>query len=219
MGWLFALSNGLQRRSAQGIWLSLLPIAAGHAASILLVALAVLIGLQFLPSQAVEVAMAMLLLGFGAYKLKNYYRHPRWVGMKIGFAGLFGWSFVMATAHGAGLMVAPILAGAAAKTATHAHHAGHEHASHGQNWTGLQIALAVGLHTLSMLVVMGVVAFVVYRYVGLSILRRGWINFDLIWAVALLGAGGIALVSAVSGLRPAAPGCSRRHYSYVNRTL
>lgn len=199
MGWLFALSNGLQRRSVRGIWVSLLPIAAGHAASVLIAALAVLIGLRFFSSRAVQFVMATLLLGFGAYKLKNYYRHPRWVGMKVGSAGLFAWSFIMATAHGAGLMIAPILAGAAAETTVPAHHAGHEHLSHGQGWTGPQIALAVALHTLSMLVVMGLVALVVYRYVGLSILRRGWINFDLIWAVALLGAAGIALVSAVLG--------------------
>jgi hypothetical protein len=198
MGWLFALSNGLQQRSARAVLLSLLPIALGHAASVALVALAVFIGLHFFSSRAMQVATASMLLAFGAYKLRHYYRHPRWVGMKVGLAGLFAWSFLMATAHGAGLMVAPFLAGAAG-TPSLAHDSVHEHMSDAHAWTGPEMALAVTLHTLAMLVVMGSIALVVYKYVGLSILRRAWIHFDLLWAFALLATGGIALLHATLG--------------------
>ncbi len=192
MGWLFALSNGLQQRSARGILSALVPIAAGHSASVAVVAIAVVLGLRFFSSAEVQIAMALLLLAFGTYKLATYWRHPRWVGMKLGTAGLFGWSFVMATAHGAGVMVGPILAGVATEPS---HHGALVHAGGVFPWTAGNVALAVALHTASMLVVMGAVALVVYRYVGLSILRRAWVNFDLVWAVALLAVGGIAIAT------------------------
>jgi len=156
MGWLFALSVGLQQQSERAIWVSLLPIAAGHAATIGLVALLVMAGVRFISASLLQWITAIALLAFGAYKVFNYYRHPRWVGMKVGMRDLFVWSFLMATAHGAGLMVAP-----------------------------------------AMLVVMGFVAWIVYKKLGLAVLRQKWINFDLIWAVALLLVGGIALSLAL----------------------
>jgi hypothetical protein len=194
MGWLFALSNGLQQRSARAVWVSLFPIAAGHAASVALVAAIVLAGLQFFSAHSVQIFTAALLVAFGAWKLRNYFRHPRWVGMKVGLRGLFAWSFLMATAHGAGLMVAPFLAGAAENGAPfHGHHV---HMAQAAGWSGVEFSLAVAAHTLAMFVVMGLIAFFVYRFVGLSILRSAWINFDLIWAIALLAVGAIAFWGA-----------------------
>ncbi|HMN27131.1 MAG TPA: hypothetical protein PKE45_03160 [Caldilineaceae bacterium] len=187
MGWLFALSLGLQRRSERAIWLPLLPIAAGHAASLAVVAVIVLAAGQLLSTTVLEVTTALALLGFGAYKVVHYYRHPRWVGMNVGLRDLTWWSFLMAMAHGAGLMIAPALIGIAA--AQHAHH------SHGG--AGLGVSLGVAAHTASMLLVMMVVAWFVYKRFGLAILRQRWVNFDLIWAVALIIVGGIALVSAL----------------------
>jgi hypothetical protein len=188
MGWLFALSLGLQRRSERAIWVSLLPIAAGHAASIALVALLVLAGSQLIPTTLMEVATALLLIGFGAYKIAYYYRHPRWVGMKVGLGDLTWWSFLMAMAHGAGLMIAPALIGIAAGHHTH-HLLG--------GGAGVGVSLGVLAHTASMLVVMVIVAWFVYKRFGLAILRQQWVNFDLIWAVALLIVGGIALLNAL----------------------
>jgi hypothetical protein len=188
MGWLFALSLGLQQNSGRAVWTSLFPIAAGHAASIALAATLVLAGLHLISQSALQWTTALVLIAFGFYKLFNYYRHPRWVGMKVGAGDLFAWSFLMATAHGAGLMVIPALLGVASP-----------HHGHGiSNTESLaNVFLAVGLHTLAMWLVMGAVAWIVYRKLGLAVLRRKWINFDLIWAVSLLVVGGIALAAAL----------------------
>lgn len=205
MGWLFALSLGLQQRSARAIWLSLLPIALGHAAALALVA-AVTLALanaQLVSSATLQTVTALGLVAFGAYKIVNYYRHPRWVGMKVNLRDLTWWSFLMATAHGAGLMIVPSLlaiaqdgAPPAAPTAHAAHLAQAAPNSHAAHLAAGDMALAVALHTGAMLLVMAVVAWVVYKKVGLSILRRNWFNFDLIWAVALLVVGTVALFNA-----------------------
>jgi hypothetical protein len=186
MGWLFALSLGLQQHSGRVVWISLFPIAIGHAASVGLVALIVLAGAQFISTSTFQLVTAIMLLVFGVYKLFNYYRHPRWVGMKVGIRDLFTWSFLMATAHGAGLMIAPALVGMAGGHAAHSAHI----------QPGLGLLMSVGVHTLAMLVVMGTIAWIIYKKLSLSVLRQKWINFDLIWAVALIVVGLIALMSA-----------------------
>jgi hypothetical protein len=107
--------------------------------------------------------------------------------MRVGLRDLFAWSFLMAVAHGAGLMVAPTLLGVA----------GVGGSSERGFSPGTGMTLAVALHTLAMLIVMAFVAWIVYKKLGLMILRRTWINFDLIWAGALLVVGGIALFQAL----------------------
>ncbi|MFB3906439.1 MAG: hypothetical protein ACE15E_23590 [Acidobacteriota bacterium] len=192
MGWLFALSLGLQQRSQRAIWVSLFPIAAGHAASLVLVAILILAGFQFMPTSLLQTGTGFLLMAFGVYKILRYYRHPRWVGMKVGLVDLTWWSFLMATAHGAGLMIAPALISIAAMQGA-AHHQ-HRQVSGG----GPAVFLGILVHTLAMLAVMTAVAWAVYHYLGLAVLRRNWINFDLIWAVALLLVGVLSLVTASS---------------------
>lgn len=187
MGWLFALALGLQQGSERAIWRSLLPIAIGHAASLAVVAVLVLVGFQFISATLLSWLTAGTLLAFGVYKLFNYYRHPRWVGMKVGGRDLLAWSFLMAVAHGAGLMVAPTLLSIASLCGS----------PHLQLSLGAGLSLAVGIHTLTMFTVMAIVAWVVYKKLGLAVLRQSWINFDLIWAVALLVVGGVALVAAI----------------------
>lgn len=179
MGWLFALAIGLQRKNERAIWLSLVPIALGHMASLLIVAGAILALGTVVRPLALELVAALVLLAFGVYKLRTYYRHPRWVGMQVSGPELVWWSFLMATAHGAGLMIAPplilIASGGGAPRA---------------------LALGIGVHTAAMLAVMAAVAWIVYRKLGLAVLRRSWVNFDLIWAVALLVVGVLALAHA-----------------------
>ncbi len=190
MGWLFALSLGLQKQSEKAVWLSLFPIALGHAVSLALVAFMVVVGLYFVSLNLLELFTAAILLAFAVYKLFNYYRHPRWVGMKVGMWDLFLWSFLMASAHGAGLMVAPVLVNVAGV------HSPNHHSMLNLP-AGVSVLLAVGIQAVSMLVAMVMVAWVVYRKLGLVVLRQRWINFDLIWAIALFVVGGIALVAAV----------------------
>jgi hypothetical protein len=195
MGWLFALALGLQQQSERAIWRSLLPITLGHALSLVVVAGLVLAGSHFISPLALSGLTSLTLLGFGAYKLLNYYRHPRWVGMKVGFRDLFAWSFLMAAAHGAGLMVAPSLVNIA-NAHTHDHHAAEAHQAHLAIGTGL--SLGVVIHTGAMLVVMAFIAWVVYKKVGLAVLRTSWLNFDLIWAIALLVVGGFSFWQALA---------------------
>ena len=186
MGWLFALALGLQQQSEREIWKSLIPISAGHATSIALVAALVLVMGHLLSINTLQWITAALLLGFGLFKLFRYYRHPRWVGMRVGLVDLFAWSFLMAVAHGAGLMVAPALLQIAGSAGS-----GSANLSAGSG-----MMLAVGLHTFSMVLVMACIAIVVFRKLGLTVLRRSWINFDLIWAAALLIVGGISMYHA-----------------------
>ncbi len=123
--------------------------------------------------------------------------------MQVGFLDLTLWSFLMATAHGAGLMVMPVLlelpAGAAASIGAHG---AHMSAFAGSLWTGL---LAVTVHTLAMLVAAGAIAWVIFAWVGLAVLRRAWINLDLLWSAMLIGTGVVFLVLA--GLDLAAGRC------------
>jgi hypothetical protein len=193
MGWLFAAALGLQKKSARAVWQSLVPIAAGHFAAIGLVAGAAVAAGAVLPLHYIKIAAACLLLAFGLERLIRR-SHPRWGGMQIGFRDLCIWSFLMASAHGAGFMLLPFLLKistlhAAAPTGAPAPHL------HGGSFEGPWTALtAVLVHTLGYLLVTGLIAFLVYEKVGLQILRRAWVNLDLIWAVVLIITAGLTLL-------------------------
>ncbi len=176
MGWLFAVFLALQRQSQRVLLTALVPITIGHALSLAVVALVIVAAQSTFATRPVQLAMAGLLLGFGVYKLLTRLRHPRWVGLKVGYRDLVWWSFLMATAHGSGLMLAPLLLGL----------------------PGAEVALGlVTLHTLAMLAVMAAIALVVYHRLGVVVLQRYWINFDILWVMALLLAGVIALTGLV----------------------
>jgi hypothetical protein len=206
MGWLFALSLGLQRQSERAIWASLLPIAAGHAVALMLIAALALAGAQIVYTPLLELATALALIAFGLIKVVNYFLHPRWVGMQMGMMDLVWWSLLMALAHGAGLAVAPTLLGMVqvqppmAMRGPHGMHAGRVVQKASTTTLGLEMPLGLLLYTVAMLAVMAVIAWFVYRRLGLAILRQRWINFDLIWAVALLIAGGAALLSSLGAI-------------------
>ena len=172
MGWLFAVFLALQRKSQRVLLGALVPIAVGHAVSVALVALLLLVAQSALPLGPVRLATALLVLGFGVYKLLTRLRHPRWVGLNIRYWELAWWSFLVATAHGSGLMLAPLVLGLPGAS---------------------QALELLTVHTLAMLAAMAGVGLLVYARLGIEVLRRYWINFDLLWALALLATGVIAL--------------------------
>jgi len=201
MGWLFAVGLGLQEKSRRAVMAALLPIALGHAASIAIFAGLVWLAQASIPDKPLRIGAAAVLIGFGLYRLLRA-RHPRWVGMRVGFRDLTLWSFVMATAHGAGLMLVPVLLGMGGTDTTHAEHSlamgmdmNHgEHAAMLEGTTGLLVPIAaVAVHTLALLLVAAVIALVVYQWLGLSVLRRAWLNLDLIWVATLMIAGLVIL--------------------------
>jgi hypothetical protein len=189
MGWLFAVALGLHRQSRTVVVASLAPIAVGHALAVALVTLAAVTLGWLADPRAVRVAAGVALLGWAGYHRLYGSRHRVRVGMRTGMAGLVLWSFLMATAHGAGLMLIPVLL-PMLPAASSAHGASHGTAG-GQLAVGLA---AVGVHTAAMLAVTGVIAVAIYEWVGLAFLRRGWINLDLLWTVALVATGLILLM-------------------------
>lgn len=240
MGWLFAVALGLQEKNRAAVVRAFAPIAIGHALSIAVV-VALVMALQTVVSTTLlKFIGAGALLGYGVYKLVAPMSHPRWVGMRVGFRDLTLWSFLMATAHGAGLMLVPLLLKTPvprAEPAPMAHHAppafeqvclpagtdhsDHEHGDHAMDaapvrteahgghgdhsqhiqqmasasgMSGpLPTVLAILLHTGAMFLVMATIAILVYERIGLSILRKAWFNLDLLWAIALIGAGLVTL--------------------------
>jgi hypothetical protein len=178
MGWLFAVALGLQASAAAGprrraALRALPPIAAGHLVSVGAVAAVFAITRSALTSRAVTIGAGAVLVGMGLWRLLST-RHFRWVGMKLTPWELGTWSFLMSSVHGAGLMLVPVLA---------THH--QEAVPQSLGWS----AVATLLHTATMLVTAAVVAIVVLQVLGLSVLRKAWVNVDRIWAVALIGAG------------------------------
>ena len=193
MGWLFAVALGLQSGERGAVARALPPIALGHAASIAIVALVVVLAQRALDPLALQLAAAVALVGFGLYRLQRGYRHKFRAGMLAGAGDLVVWSFLMATAHGAGLMIVPVLLKlplCAPPGMTLGAHAAMMAALAGSLWTGF---LAVAVHTAAMLLVAGAIAWLVLRWLGLGVLRSGWVNLDLLWSTALIAVGVVFL--------------------------
>jgi hypothetical protein len=187
MGWPLAVANGLVERRAAAVFTTVLPLGAGHllAMALVLVPFSVLT-MVVRWQQPIRIAGALLVLGFGLYRLVQR-RHPRWLA-RIRPTQLVLWSFVIATAHGAGIMLLPFALGLC-------------DTSPGVSRlivSGLGTALAVSLvHTAAMMAVGTACAWTVYRYLGLRPLERGWLNLDTVWAASLVLAGGASLLLAV----------------------
>jgi hypothetical protein len=200
MGWLFAVALGLQERSRGAVVRALGPIALGHAASVAVVVAVIGVAQLWIDGETLRLLGGSALVVFGVYKLAMPLSHPRWVGMRVGARDLAIWSFLMATAHGAGLMLAPVLFRLPSGPTAHAAHA--QHAAHAEHVATMGAAAglptaelaAVGVHTAAMFLVMGLIALVIFEKVGLAILRRGWFNLDRVWAGSLIGAGGLTLL-------------------------
>lgn len=189
MGWLFVVALGLQERSSRAVAWSLVPIALGHGLAIGVTVLAAVAAGAVIPLFYVRIGAAAILFGFGIYCLWRR-RHPRWGGMQVGFRDLTIWSFLMASAHGAGFMLLPFLLQGTAAPGGHAHHA----AGAALVSPAAGVA-AVAVHTAAYLAVTGLAAWLIYAKVGLAVLRKAWINLDWIWALALIVTGVFTLVS------------------------
>lgn len=192
MGWLFAVSNGMQERSLKGVLVALPPLAFGHLLAIAAVLLPVsLLSLYVVHLHLLRLLAGLLLISFGIFKLIQS-RHPRYLA-RIGRGHLVLWSFLMATSHGAGLMLIPFFLDVE-RLGVHpaVHMASMAHLAQG----GIVMALMVTLaHTLSMILTVGVIAWLVYRYLGLRMLQKSWFNLDLVWSLFLILVGGIALLA------------------------
>jgi hypothetical protein len=186
MGWLFAVALGLQKKSGRAVWESLLPIATGHVIAIAAVILVAVLAGTVLPVHVLRIVVVVILIGFGIYRIVSK-SHPRFGGMQVGFCDLTIWSFLMACAHGAGLMLLPVLLGMSAMGA------GHE--AHLAAFPSVKTQLfAVAIHTFGYLLLTGTIAWVVFTKLGVSILRKAWLNLDFVWAVALIATAGLTLV-------------------------
>ncbi|MEN3351758.1 MAG: hypothetical protein V7632_5393 [Bradyrhizobium sp.] len=190
MGWPLAVSAGLMQRSSRALATALGPLALGHLLAMLLVILpfamlAALVEWQ----RPIRIAASLLVIAFGIYRLVDR-RHPRALA-RIPPAQLGLWSFAVAIAHGAALMLVPIYLGLCrAADADHAHEAAGALIN-----ANFAMALLVSVvHAGAMIIAGGCLAWLVYRYLGLKFVSRSWFNLDAVWAASLVLVGAVALV-------------------------
>ena len=192
MGWLFAVSLGLQAQSSRAVWSALAPLALGHALAVAAAVATVAVLGVVLPIAWMKWLTAAALLSFGVLHVKGH-THLRWAvgGMCVGVRQLAMWSFLVSSAHGAGLMVLPFMLNRGTPGGdVHAHHGAGGHGAHlagvASSSDHTAALLATLLHTAGYLAVAGVIAWVVYERLGVRFLRRAWINMNVIWGAALI---------------------------------
>ena len=183
MGWLFAVALGMQERRLGAVWRALIPLTLGHALAIAAAVLVAVAAGAALPVASLRLPVAATLGALGVYRLIRH-RHFSGGGMRVGMGGLTTWSFLMATCHGAGLMVLPVFLGMAAPV-----HGGSCHAAGPVSANAATAAAATVVHGAGYLIVTAAVAWAVFTKIGVGMLRRAWFNLDLIWAIALIGTG------------------------------
>jgi hypothetical protein len=188
MGWLFAVALGMQERRRGAVFRALVSLGAGHALAVTsAVAVALIIG-AVIPPSWLRWMLSAVLVGLGLFRFRRH-RHPRCAGLRVGMGRLALWSFLMATAHGAGLMVMPMFVGTSM-----AHEGGHVHHMVSTAPGVGTVLLATGVHAVGYLAVTGFIALLVFEKLGVGILRHTWINLDVIWAAALLATGALTLM-------------------------
>ena len=188
MGWLFAVALGMQERRRGAVVRALVPLGVGHALAVAgAVGAALAIG-AVIPPGWLRWPIAGVLISLGVFRFFRH-RHPRWAGMRVSMSRLAVWSFLMATAHGAGLMVVPVFVGMSMTD-----EGGHMHHMAATRAGASTALLATGLHALGYLAVTAFIAVLVFEKLGVGILRRAWINLDLIWAAALMATGTLTLM-------------------------
>ena len=182
MGWLFAVALGMQEGKRSAVWRAMIPLTLGHVLAIAAaITVAMLAGFALSPT-VLRWPVAVLLVTLGIRQLYRHL-HPRWAAMRVGMGGLTLWSFLMASAHGAGLMVLPVFLSMTAVASGPSCH------TRGASTQALAAGMATLVHSVGYLVVTAVAAWVVIDRLGLGLLRKAWINLDVIWAVALILTG------------------------------
>ena len=190
MGWLFAVALGMQERRRRAVLSALLPLGIGHALAVAAAIVVALVAGVVFPLHWLRWLVAGTLVVLGLARLVRH-RHPRWASMRVGAGALILWSFLMASAHGAGLMVVPVFLAMPSVAADTGHH---PHAMHMAAATPASALLATGLHAAGYLLVTAAVALLVFEKLGVGMLRKSWFNLDLLWAVSLIGTGVVSVV-------------------------
>lgn len=181
MGWLFAVTLGMQERRRGAVLSALLPLGLGHALAVGVAVVIALIAGVVIPINWLHWIVAGTLISLGVSRLV-WHRHPRWASMRVNAGALTFWSFLMASAHGAGLMVVPVFLSLPMASA-------HCHAMAGSTMTPMNALLATMVHALGYLLVTAIIAVLVFEKIGVGVLRKAWFNLDLVWATTLLGTG------------------------------
>ncbi len=189
MGWLFAVALGMQERRRSAVWRAMAPLGLGHALAVAAAIVVAVAAGKVLTADSMRWPVAALLIGMGAWRLVRHCR-GRYTGMRVGMGGLTVWSFAMATAHGAGLMVVPVFLGLAATAQAASCHTAAGAPSSQEPFVGLFATL---VHGAGYLLATAAAAWVVFEKLGIGLLRTAWVNLDLIWALALMATGGITL--------------------------
>ena len=191
MGWLFAVSRGMQEGSRRGVLRSLLPIAIGHELALIVVAGVVLLAAEIIDPEALHNAAAVVLFSFGIFRFVKPRAHPRWTKMRVNNRELTLWSFLMSSAHGAGLIIAPVLIGIGSASAASDPE---DHVPATADVASFAVSgVGLVLHVAAMIAVMAVIAVVVYEKLGVAVLKKAWLNTDQLWASVFIVAAIITL--------------------------
>jgi hypothetical protein len=191
MGWLFAVSRGMQEGSRRGVLRSLLPIAIGHELALIVVAAVVLLAAEVIDPEALHIAAAVVLFSFGIFRFVKPRAHPRWTKMRVNNRELTLWSFLMSSAHGAGLIIAPVLIGIGSASAASDPE---DHVPATADVASFAVSgVGLVLHVAAMIAVMAVIAIVVYEKLGVAVLKKAWLNTDQLWASVFIVAAIITL--------------------------
>jgi hypothetical protein len=191
MGWLFAVSRGMQEGSRRGVLRSLLPIAIGHELALIVVAAVVLLAAEVIDPEALHIAAAVVLFSFGIFRFVKPRAHPRWTKMRVNNRELTLWSFLMSSAHGAGLIIAPVLIGIGSANAASDPE---DHVPATADVASFAVSgVGLVLHVAAMIAVMAVIAVVVYEKLGVAVLKKAWLNTEQLWASVFIVAAIITL--------------------------
>jgi hypothetical protein len=193
MGWPLAVAAGLWEKRGAAVFAALLPLAAGHFAAMAVVLLPfALLTMLSEHSSGIRIGAGLLVAGFGFYRLFDR-RHPRGLA-RIKPTQLALWSFVVAIAHGAGLLLVPVYLGLGAAAGDAGHGGMHQSADN----SFVSALLVSAVHTLAMIAAGGGIAWLVYKYLGLQFLTKSWFNLETVWALSLIAAGAAGLWTALS---------------------